>query len=101
MNAYYQLNGSGRDLSLRKVNQTLTIDLSNKRVCVVPRGAFRKIKECREGDVIVVSPSTLRKIIEVCKMDEPIYVLNGEFSCVYEEHEKKIYPVLDKKRSSS
>lgn len=88
-------------LSLRKVNQSLTIDLSNKRVCVVPRGAFQKIKECREGDVIVVSPSTLRKIIEVCKMDEPIYVLNGEFACVYEEHEKKIYPAPDKKRGSS
>ncbi len=101
VNAYYQLNGPARDLSLRKVNQSLTIDLSNKRVCVVPRGAFQKIKECREGDVIVVSPSRLPKIIEVCKMDEPIYVLNGEFACVYEEHEKKIYPAPDKKRGSS
>ena len=44
VNAYYQLNGPARDLSLRKVNQSLTIDLSNKRVCVVPRGAFQKIK---------------------------------------------------------
>lgn len=100
VNAYYQLNGSGRDFSLRKVNQSTTIDLSNKRICVVPRDSFREIKKCREGDVVVFRPSWLQKIIEVCKMDEPIYVLGNEVACVYENHEKKIYPVPDKKRSS-
>ena len=42
VNAYYQLNGPARDLSLRKVNQSLTIDLSNKRVCVVPSSSIYK-----------------------------------------------------------
>ena len=45
VNAYYQLQRSGRDFSLRKVNQSATIDLSNKRICVVPRDAFREIKK--------------------------------------------------------
>ena len=99
VNAYYQLNGSGRDLSLRKVNQSTTIDLSNKRICVVPRDAFREVKKCREGDVAVFSPSTLQKIIEVCKMDEPIYLVGNEVACVYENHEKKVYRTSNKKRT--
>lgn len=99
VNAYYQLQRSGRDFSLRKVNQSTKIDLSNKRICVVPRDAFREIKKCREGDVVVFSPSRLQNIIEVCKMDEPIYVVGNEAACVYENHEKKVYRMSNKERT--
>lgn len=86
--------------SLRAVNHMGAIDLSNRRICVVPKGSYLKVNNCRKGDVIVISEGSLYQIMEVCKLDEPVYSFRGDFACVYEDHEKKIYPAPDKKRSS-
>lgn len=86
--------------SLSVVNHMGAIDLSRRRICVVPRGSYLKVNNCRKGDVIVIGEGTLYQIMEVCKLDEPVYSFRGDFACVYEDHEKKIYPAPDKKRSS-
>lgn len=85
---------------LRVVNQTGSLDLSGKRICIVPRGSYLKVNNCRRGDVIVIEEGTLRQIMEVCKLDEPVYSYKGAFACVYEDHEKKFYTAPDKKRST-
>lgn len=85
---------------LRVVNQTGTIDLSGKRICIVPRGSYLRVNNCRRGDVIVIEEGSLRQIMEVCKLDDPVYSYKGAFACVYEDHEKKFYTAPDKKRST-
>ena len=85
---------------LRVVNQTGSLDLSGKRICIVPKGSYLKVNNCRRGDIIVIEEGNLRQIIEVCKLDEPVYSYKGAFACVYEDHEKKFYNAPDKKRST-
>lgn len=85
---------------LRVVNQPGAMDLSGKRICIVPKGSYLRVNNCRRGDVIVIEEGTLRQIMEVCKLDEPVYSYKGAFACVYEDHEKKFYTAPDKKRST-
>lgn len=82
------------------VNHMGAIDLSNKKICIVPRGSYLKVNNCRRGDVIVIEDGTLSQIMEVCKLDEPVYSYKGAFACAYEDHEKKLYSAADKKRSA-
>ncbi|WP_373217042.1 hypothetical protein [Parasutterella excrementihominis] len=86
----------GRDFPLTKVNGTL--DLSKRSICWAPTYDSKKLKNCREGDVVVVKDGTLLQILEFCKADEPIFTYKFDFACVYEDHEKKIYRAPQKKR---
>lgn len=83
---------------IQKPEKSETLNISNgplklkeRRICEVPENKYLEVNYCRPGDLVLIQDGSLRKILEVCKPDDPIITYKGSFACTYEDHEKLFY----------
>lgn len=67
------------------------LKLKERRICKVPENEYLSVNNCRPGDVVLIQAGSLHKILEVCKLDDPIITYKGSFACTYEDHETLFY----------
>lgn len=85
-------NNKQRSRGLLQINDVY-LDLTNRRICDLSRREYNRITNCKPGDVILmnVASPVLTRVLESCKLDEPVYMLDALIACVYEDHTDKFY----------